>query len=87
VKIEMNFIFELPYQKSLIIWAFWVLQAAARYIHGTLRNSSMTISNMIGPMEQVTMANHPLKGFYFMTPGLAQVILLYLYNAISPFIL
>ncbi|KAE8075952.1 hypothetical protein FH972_014632 [Carpinus fangiana] len=47
-------------------------EAAARYVHGTLRNSSMTISNMIGPVEQVTVANHPLKGLYFMTPGLAQ---------------
>jgi hypothetical protein len=63
------------------------MQAAARYVRGTLRNSSMTISNMIGPEEQVTMANHPLKGFYFMTPGLALVILLYSYNTISPFIL
>jgi hypothetical protein len=50
-----------------------VLQAAGKYVHGILWNSSMTISNMIGPAEQVTMVNHPLNGFYFMTPGLAQV--------------
>ncbi|XP_062151244.1 wax ester synthase/diacylglycerol acyltransferase 11-like [Alnus glutinosa] len=47
-------------------------EAAGKYVHGILWNSSMTISNMIGPAEQVTMANHPLNGFYFMTPGLAQ---------------
>ncbi|RVW46895.1 O-acyltransferase WSD1 [Vitis vinifera] len=44
-------------------------EVTARYIHGTLKNSSMTISNMIGPMEQVALANHPCRGMYFMTLG------------------
>ncbi|GMY10132.1 o-acyltransferase wsd1 [Fagus crenata] len=47
-------------------------EAAARYIHGTLRNSSMTISNVIGPLEKVALDNHPIKGIYYMTVGVPQ---------------
>ncbi|KAF5176245.1 hypothetical protein FRX31_034168, partial [Thalictrum thalictroides] len=43
--------------------------AAARYIHGTIRNSSLGISNLIGPIEQIAFANHPCKGMYFMPVG------------------
>jgi len=28
---------------------------------------------MVGPMEKVALANHPIKGLYFMTVGLSQV--------------
>ncbi|WVZ15413.1 hypothetical protein V8G54_012979 [Vigna mungo] len=45
------------------------LHAAAKYLHSTLRNSSTTISNMIGPVEQMAVANIPIKGFYFMVAG------------------
>ncbi|XP_027359447.1 O-acyltransferase WSD1-like [Abrus precatorius] len=44
-------------------------EAAARYLYSTLRNSSTTISNIIGPVEQMALANHPIKGFYFMVAG------------------
>ncbi|RDX81430.1 O-acyltransferase WSD1, partial [Mucuna pruriens] len=44
-------------------------EAAARYLRSTLRNSSTTISNMIGPVEQMAVANLPIKGFYFMVAG------------------
>ncbi|XP_062150396.1 wax ester synthase/diacylglycerol acyltransferase 4-like [Alnus glutinosa] len=44
-------------------------EATAKYIHGTLRKSSMSISNMVGPAEKVALANHPIKGLYFMTVG------------------
>ncbi|KAM7495101.1 hypothetical protein LguiB_029710 [Lonicera macranthoides] len=47
-------------------------EATAKYIHSTLKNSSMTISNMIGPMEQMALANHPIKGLYFMVVGVPQ---------------
>lgn len=47
-------------------------EATARYIHSTLKNSSMTISNMIGPVERMALANHPVKGFYFMVFGVPQ---------------
>ncbi|XP_004516681.1 wax ester synthase/diacylglycerol acyltransferase 4-like [Cicer arietinum] len=44
-------------------------EASARYIYNTLRNSSTTISNVIGPVEQMALANHPVKGLYFMVVG------------------
>ncbi|KAH9610087.1 hypothetical protein KSS87_014216 [Heliosperma pusillum] len=47
-------------------------EAAAEYIHTTLKNSSMTVSNMIGPVEQMSLANHPCKGLYFMVVGVPQ---------------
>ncbi|XP_009600771.1 wax ester synthase/diacylglycerol acyltransferase 4-like [Nicotiana tomentosiformis] len=47
-------------------------EVTAKYIHSTLKNSSMTISNMIGPMEQMALANHPCKGFYFMVVGVPE---------------
>ncbi|KAL8131353.1 hypothetical protein AgCh_007328 [Apium graveolens] len=48
-------------------------EATAQYIRSTLKNSSMTISNMIGPLERMSLANHPIKGFYFMVVGVPQV--------------
>ncbi|GAB4859571.1 hypothetical protein Ancab_011039 [Ancistrocladus abbreviatus] len=47
-------------------------EVAARYIHSTLKNSTMTISNMTGPVEQMALADHPVKGFYFMVVGVPQ---------------
>ncbi|GMH11068.1 hypothetical protein Nepgr_012909 [Nepenthes gracilis] len=47
-------------------------EAAAQYIHTLLKNSSMTISNMIGPAEQMALADHPIKGLYFMVVGVPQ---------------
>ncbi|KAG5545295.1 hypothetical protein RHGRI_017682 [Rhododendron griersonianum] len=44
-------------------------EAVARYIYNTLKNSSMTMSNLIGPVEQMALANHPIKGFYFTVIG------------------
>ncbi|KAI7756724.1 hypothetical protein M8C21_030647 [Ambrosia artemisiifolia] len=41
-------------------------EATAKYIHNTLKNSSMSVSNMIGPVEKMTLANQPVKGLYFM---------------------
>ncbi|KAM4115552.1 hypothetical protein ACJW30_04G158100 [Castanea mollissima] len=48
-------------------------EAAARFVHGTLRNSSLSISNVIGPVEQVSLDNHPIKGLYFMVLGVPQI--------------
>ncbi|BFG30078.1 hypothetical protein CerSpe_163520 [Prunus speciosa] len=49
-------------------------EGAARYIHGTLKNSSMTISNMIGPVEKMALDNQPVGGFYFMVVGPPQCL-------------
>jgi hypothetical protein len=50
-----------------------VVQAVARYIRSTLKNSSMVMSNMIGPVEQMSLANHPVKGLYFLVFGSPEV--------------
>ncbi|KAM2306001.1 hypothetical protein ACFXTH_025491 [Malus domestica] len=48
-------------------------KAASRYIRRTLKNSSMAFTNMIGPVEQMSLANQPIKGLYFMVVGSPQV--------------
>ncbi|XP_076941112.1 wax ester synthase/diacylglycerol acyltransferase 4-like [Bidens hawaiensis] len=47
-------------------------EATAEYIHNTLKNSSMTVSNLIGPVEKMTLANQPVKGLYFMVVNVPQ---------------
>ncbi|CAA2998110.1 O-acyltransferase WSD1-like [Olea europaea subsp. europaea] len=47
-------------------------EATARYIYNTLNNSSLAISNVIGPVEQLALANIPVKGLYFTVPGVPQ---------------
>ncbi|KAL7000413.1 hypothetical protein U1Q18_001562 [Sarracenia purpurea var. burkii] len=32
----------------------------------------MTVSNLIGPLEQLALANHPCSGMYFMVVGVPQ---------------
>ncbi|KAL1560671.1 wax ester synthase/diacylglycerol acyltransferase 3-like [Salvia divinorum] len=44
-------------------------EATARHIHATLKNTSMAISNLIGPVEQMALANLPCKGLYFAVAG------------------
>ncbi|KAL8126781.1 hypothetical protein AgCh_013899 [Apium graveolens] len=46
--------------------------AAANYIHNTMRNSSITISNLIGPVEKTSMDNLPIRGLYFFVTGSPQ---------------
>ncbi|TXG55134.1 hypothetical protein EZV62_020390 [Acer yangbiense] len=47
-------------------------EAAARYIHGTLQKTSMAITNIVGPVEQMALANHPIVGIYFVVAGAPQ---------------
>ncbi|XP_059283398.1 wax ester synthase/diacylglycerol acyltransferase 4-like [Lycium ferocissimum] len=47
-------------------------EATARFIHGTLKNTSMALTNLIGPLEEMALANHPVKGLYFMVTGAPQ---------------
>ncbi|KAL3848838.1 hypothetical protein ACJIZ3_010720 [Penstemon smallii] len=47
-------------------------EAAGRYMQRSLKNASMTISNMIGPLEQMALANHPIKGLYWVLSGAPQ---------------
>ena len=52
-------------------------QVAAKLIHGTLKDSSVALSNLIGPVEQMALQNHPVKGFYFTVAGVPVVTCLY----------
>ncbi|KAF9589995.1 hypothetical protein IFM89_030145 [Coptis chinensis] len=47
-------------------------ETTAQYLHNTIGNTSMTLSNMIGPSEQIALANHPCKGMYFMVVAVPQ---------------
>lgn len=47
-------------------------EATARFIHGTLKNTSMALTNLIGPLEEMALANHPVKGLYFIVTGAPQ---------------
>ncbi|KAH7861871.1 hypothetical protein Vadar_032012 [Vaccinium darrowii] len=49
-----------------------ILQAAAQYFYNTIKNSSIAMSNLIGPVEQMALANHPIKGLYFTFVGTPQ---------------
>ncbi|KAL7128941.1 hypothetical protein ABFS83_13G028800 [Erythranthe nasuta] len=47
-------------------------EVTAEYIHKTLKNTSMTISNVIGPLERMALSNQPIKGMYVMNVGVPQ---------------
>ncbi|XP_016544111.2 wax ester synthase/diacylglycerol acyltransferase 4-like [Capsicum annuum] len=47
-------------------------EATAKYIHATLKHTSMGITNLIGPLEEMSLANHPIKGLYFVVAGAPQ---------------
>ncbi|CAN4117543.1 unnamed protein product [Withania somnifera] len=44
-------------------------EATARYIHATLKHTSMEITNVIGPLEEMSLANHPIKGLHSVVAG------------------
>ncbi|KAK9757499.1 hypothetical protein RND81_01G166300 [Saponaria officinalis] len=44
-------------------------EAAAEYIKGTCKRSTLGITSLIGPVEQMALAKHPVKGLYFMPIG------------------
>ncbi|KAJ4729789.1 O-acyltransferase WSD1-like [Melia azedarach] len=55
-----------------IIKKFRSPEAASGYVYSTLKNSSMAITNMVGPVEKMALANHPIKGLYFIVAGAPQ---------------
>ncbi|XP_061362880.1 wax ester synthase/diacylglycerol acyltransferase 4-like [Gastrolobium bilobum] len=44
-------------------------EAVGKTLYNTLGNSSIVISNILGPVEQMALANHPIKGLYFTMTG------------------
>ncbi|CAK7322762.1 unnamed protein product [Dovyalis caffra] len=49
-------------------------KGASKYIYGTMKNTSMGITNVMGPIEQMALANHPVKGLYFVVTGAPQTV-------------
>ncbi|KAI3947343.1 hypothetical protein MKW92_015432 [Papaver armeniacum] len=41
-------------------------EKTSKYIRDVIGKVSVCISNLIGPMEKISLANHPVKGIYFM---------------------
>ncbi|KAI9119287.1 hypothetical protein K1719_009962 [Acacia pycnantha] len=44
-------------------------KVVAKHIHGALTKSSTITTSLIGPSQQMSSANHPIKGFYFIVAG------------------
>lgn len=47
-------------------------QAISRYLYNNIANTTMGISNMIGPMEKIAMDGNPIKSFSFFVSGAPQ---------------
>ncbi|CAI0549654.1 unnamed protein product [Linum tenue] len=47
-------------------------EAAATYVHKVLKNTTLGISNLVGPLEKMSIADHHIKGMYFMVAGSPQ---------------
>ncbi|KAK7281743.1 hypothetical protein RIF29_09990 [Crotalaria pallida] len=47
-------------------------EAVAKNIYNTLENSSVVLSNLVGPVEQMALGNHPISGLYFTMTGLPE---------------
>ncbi|KAJ6908727.1 hypothetical protein NC651_018951 [Populus alba x Populus x berolinensis] len=50
-------------------------KGASKYIHGTMKNTSMRITNVMGPIEKMALSNHPVKGLYFVVTGAPQSLM------------
>ncbi|KAF6176674.1 hypothetical protein GIB67_034536 [Kingdonia uniflora] len=56
-------------------YIFKAQKAISKYVHSTLRNSSMCISNIVGPVEKMTLAELPVNNIYFFVTGSPQSLL------------
>lgn len=49
-------------------------QAISRSLYNIISNTTMGISNMIGPMEEIAIVGKPIKSFYFFPSGVPQAL-------------
>uniref|UniRef100_A0A6N2MQ22 O-acyltransferase WSD1 C-terminal domain-containing protein n=1 Tax=Salix viminalis TaxID=40686 RepID=A0A6N2MQ22_SALVM len=71
----LQFVFkarQIIMRKRMSSFAVYLTAGASKYIHGTMRNTSMGITNVMGPIEQMALASHPVKGLYFVVTGAPQ---------------
>ncbi|KAG6572371.1 O-acyltransferase WSD1, partial [Cucurbita argyrosperma subsp. sororia] len=50
-------------------------EVAAKFVNKTLKNTSLVISNMMGPREKMALYGHPVKGVYFTIVGVPQSLM------------
>ncbi|KAI3960642.1 hypothetical protein MKX01_003816 [Papaver californicum] len=50
-------------------------EETSKYIRDVIWKTSMAISNLIGPVEKLSLANHPVKGIYFMVVNVPQSLM------------
>ncbi|XP_019159173.1 PREDICTED: O-acyltransferase WSD1-like [Ipomoea nil] len=50
-------------------------EATAQYLHRMLKNTSITMTNIIGPVEETSLSNYPVKDMYFVVSGVSQSLL------------
>lgn len=49
------------------------MQIIAKHIRRTITKSSTVLTNLVGPVEKMSLSNHPVKGLYFTLAGGAEV--------------
>jgi hypothetical protein len=59
----------------LIVFPFMVrlIQAVSRPSYNVITNTTMMISNMVGPVEKITLGANTVKSFSFFVSGVPQV--------------
>ncbi|KAA0031540.1 O-acyltransferase WSD1-like [Cucumis melo var. makuwa] len=55
-----------------IIYIYIYIVLSSKYVYKTIKNSSLSISNLIGPKEKMALTGHPAKGMYFTVVGIPQ---------------
>ncbi|PIA56363.1 hypothetical protein AQUCO_00700590v1 [Aquilegia coerulea] len=50
-------------------------EAVSKYVHSIMANASFSISNLVGPMEKMAIAEHPISSIYFTVSGAPQSLI------------
>ncbi|XP_042483872.1 wax ester synthase/diacylglycerol acyltransferase 4-like [Macadamia integrifolia] len=50
-------------------------EVAAGYVHAIFKNTSISISSLIGPSQKIVIADHPINSFYYTVAGIPQSLI------------
>ncbi|XP_043710125.1 wax ester synthase/diacylglycerol acyltransferase 4-like [Telopea speciosissima] len=50
-------------------------EVAAGYVHAIFKNTSISISSLIGPSQKMVIADHPISSFYYTVAGVPQSLI------------
>lgn len=56
-------------KRLLKLVVFVCMQAVAKHIRKTITMSSAVVTNLVGPVQQMSLDKHPVKGLYFTLAG------------------